>query len=179
MVRIKGDNNIIIGGNNNQVTKIHGTGAGKQFDIPQDDYLDLLVTIGRKLWVRGQKQFYYFTIIPLILSLLSGGYFIIKIMNDIKTGKQQSIFTLSILIISAFIVSIFGTLIRLSGSRTCQNKECSKHFAYREYKPQKHLGKGKYKGKIYHNIKQFLKCDFCGHELEYEYIDEEEIKSRE
>ena len=52
-------------------------------------------------------------------------------------------------------------------------------MALREHKPQKHLGQGIYRGKLIHNIKQFLKCDFCSYELEDEYIDEEELQKNE
>ena len=174
MAEIKGNNNVYIKGNNNQVIRFPKE-ENKEFSIPINGFFDSMIPIGRKLWSKGAKRFYQITIIPLALLLIVFIFLIFKIVADSKTGilSSNSIYLSLVIGITAMP---FGALIKLSTSRTCQNKQCSQHFAYREHKPQKHIGQRRHRGVVYHHIKQFLKCEYCGHEIENEYVDEEDTR---
>jgi len=158
-------------GDKNKQTVIQTPKSNGSFNISAQDYSDKFVLIGR--WLKnklGLKNFYLLISILLIISLLIFIVYLLKVLEFSKLANLPGD-TVLILIISGIISSIFGNSIRLSKSRKCEN--CTEYFAYRNHKPLKHITQGKYRGTTYHNLKQFLKCDFCGHELEHEYIDEE------
>lgn len=177
----------IIGNNNIQNIRITKKIENqKPFNLPVDDKLNKFVNFGRWFWNKfGEKNFYKFTIIPIIIyfSIFIGVIiYIFYINNGIQNGfdvSELDLFVKMIIIvfIGGLVVTPLVTLLHLSRTRTCQN--CKKRFAYKEYKPRTHLGSGEYRGQIIHNIKQFLRCDYCGHILEHDIIDIEDIEPEE
>lgn len=177
----------IIGNHNFQNIQINNQIENqKPFDLPIDDELNMFVNFGRRLWNKfGQKNFYRFTIIPIVIFFIFFIGVIIYISyfdNGIKNGfnTDQLYFFMEmifLIVIGALIITPLVIILRLSQTRTCQN--CKKRFAYKEYKPRKHLSQNEFRGSIYHNIKQFLRCDYCGHILEHDIIDVENIESEE
>lgn len=177
----------IIGDNNIQNIRINNQIENqKPFNMPVDDNLNVFVNFGRWFWNKfGEKNFYKITIIPIIIyfSIFIGVIiYIFYINNGIQNGFDTKEFDLLfkliiIVFIGGLIIAPLITLLRLSRTRTCQN--CKKHFAYKEYKPKTHVSSGEYRGQIIHNIKQFLRCDYCGHILEHDIIDVEDIEPEE
>lgn len=174
---IKDSIGTIVGDHNKQDIKIVQTpNEEKPFDLPIDNKLNGFVTFGRWFWNKhGARKFYVVTTIPVILFLLFFSGVMFYVSYTTKSG-QIGISPIQNLIIYLFvgaaIISPLGTLLYLSRTRTCQ--ECKKRFAYKDHKPIKHLSRNEYKGQIIHNLKQFLKCDFCGHELEHDFSEVEE-----
>ncbi len=159
----------IIGDNNQQTINFGNKKENPK--IPIQDNSDYFVLLGR--WIvkkYGIKKFYLIIGIPLIIFLLVFVFLLFPLINISKSGNISTNRVLWLIIIGV-ISSLLGNIIRLLKTRTCEN--CKAYFSYRNHKPLEYLGKTEYKNSVYHNIKQFLKCDFCGHELEHEYIDEE------
>jgi len=173
-ISVKNSKGIIVG-NNNKQTIVHNS-KDKSFEIPINDNLDFLVLLGRKILKKiGKNNFLIVDGLGSILFLGLIVFSVFRFLNSVGTGKFLNIW-FYLIVISTLILVFFVSFLSLFQTRTCE--KCNKNFAYREHKPQKHLKKGHYRNKIYHNIKQFLKCDYCGHEYEHVYIDEEEISNK-